>query len=87
MKNLLNPTVGEILNSKKETPIVNKVKHTTTTVSVIPNCDICSPDLNVSAVYDGRTTQGSWAFMCEKHFKQIGRGLGLGLGQRLELEK
>lgn len=35
------------------------------------------------AHYDGKTIHGPWAYMCEKHFKLYGLGLGLGRGQRL----
>lgn len=31
-------------------------------------CDFC----NELAKYDGKTTLGPWAFMCEDHFKQYG---------------
>lgn len=40
-------------------------------------------DPNVEAVYDGKTKEGPWAFMCEKCFKEHGVGLGTGRGQKL----
>ena len=43
-------------------------------------CDFCKQP----AVYDGKTTQGPWAYMCEGCFKKHGVGLGLGSGQKLE---
>lgn len=53
----------------------------------IPLCDFphATP---TPAVYDGKTRQGPWAYMCEDHFKSDGGTngqLGLGLGQKLEL--
>lgn len=59
-------------------------------VARIPDCDICKYDLDklgVPAVYDGKTNRGPWAYMCEKHFKSDGIGLGLGRGQKLVLEE
>jgi hypothetical protein len=35
------------------------------------------------AQYDGKTTAGPWANMCDEHFAIHGIGLGTGLGQRL----
>lgn len=35
---------------------------------VIRTCDFCK----LPAKYDGKTKLGPWAFMCEKHFKQLG---------------
>jgi hypothetical protein len=54
-------------------------------VSKIPRCDIrgCSND----AGYDGKTNLGPWAYMCEKHFKELGIGLGTGKGQKLVVIK
>ena len=37
------------------------------------------------AAYDGKTKRGPWAYMCEECFADQGIGLGLGLGQRLEV--
>lgn len=53
-----------------------------------PNCDLCgSAGATVQAKYDGKTTMGPWAYMCEKHFKKYGVGLGLGKGQELIVEE
>lgn len=62
----------------------------------IPNCDF--GDLgnaraefhdnaeSVPARYDGATyDMGSWAYMCENHWREIGVGLGTGKGQKLIL--
>ena len=50
-------------------------------VSSLPGCDFCSRE----AEYDGRTTAGYWANMCQKHFDQHGVGLGTGSGQKLAI--
>lgn len=48
-------------------------------------CDFCTLDgIMRPAKYDGRTTAGLWAFMCEAHFLLRGVGLGLGRGQQLK---
>lgn len=52
-------------------------------VSALPKCDVHHGEHD--AQYDARTVQGPWANMCEQAFKQVGRGLGTGLGQRLIL--
>lgn len=46
----------------------------------IPNCDFCVRP----AKYDAATVGGPWAYMCEKHFLNLGTGkLGMGHGQEL----
>jgi len=58
--------------------------HTEVIVQKLPNCDFCeNMGVKTKAAYDGKTTFGPWAWMCEEHFKQYGTGLGLGIGQRL----
>lgn len=42
----------------------------------------------VIATYDAKTTRfspgrGSWAYMCEEHFKAYAGDLGVGFGQKL----
>jgi hypothetical protein len=49
----------------------------------LPNCDFCGQVAN----YDGQTVVGAWANMCQPCFETLGKGLGLGLGQRLVLSK
>jgi len=46
-------------------------------------CDFCQT--KTKAEYDAQTKTGQWAFMCESCFKVhgSGRGLGMGLGQKL----
>lgn len=51
-----------------------------------PSCDLCKymdGKDGVPAQYDGKTTMGPWAAMCEKHFKSHGTGLGTGNGQKI----
>jgi hypothetical protein len=47
-------------------------------------CDICNQRL-ISYFIDG-ATRGPWALMCGTCHKIHGRGLGLGLGQKYDLE-
>ena len=58
--------------------------HTSTIIDEPKYCDFCNDgDAKVKAAYDAQTEMGSWAFMCEEHYKRYGVGLGLGVGQRL----
>ena len=58
----------------------------TARVKELPTCDFCKEDFQVTpATYDGKTSYGPWAMMCEYHFKMYGVGLGLGKGQKLEV--
>jgi hypothetical protein len=59
--------------------------HTEVAVAQLPDCDICrvGQGRTTTAHYDGKTTMGPWANMCEEHFAMFGVGLGLGQGQRL----
>lgn len=52
-------------------------------VEKLPKCDFCDK----LALYDGRTTMGPWAHMCEEHFRTHGVGLGVGKGQKLVARK
>ena len=61
--------------------------HTTVEVRALPTCDFHAgqnPPKMVPAHYDGATTLGPWANMCDDCFAQYGIGLGLGRGQRLK---
>ena len=53
----------------------------------LPECDLCKYEdgkAGVTAVYDGKTNRGPWAYMCEKHWMLAGPGkTGEGFGQRL----
>lgn len=56
-------------------------------VSSLPKCDYCTmAGKSEDAAYDGKTKQGPWANMCQKHFKIHGVGLGTGRGQALVVE-
>lgn len=53
-------------------------------VATAPPCDFCSErGVDRPAKVDGATTIGPWANMCDGHFALYGRGLGVGVGQRL----
>lgn len=62
---------------------------TEVTVPELPLCDFCKIDdsRDVPAQYDGKTTLGPWAYMCNAHFIEYGAGLGTGVGQRLILKE
>lgn len=59
--------------------------HTTVTVDEIPPCAFPHA-VYTPAAYDGKTTRGPWAYMCQQHHILHGVGLGLGKGQRLVLK-
>lgn len=46
-------------------------------------CDICAT--NEMAV-DGKTFMGCWAYMCDECHRKYGVGLGLGKGQKIDLQ-
>lgn len=54
-------------------------------VSKLPFCDIHGAPC--MAVYDAKTPHGPWAFMCQEVFDDMKCELGLGRGQRLEVEE
>lgn len=54
-------------------------------VTNLPPCDFCQD--GTLAEVDGKTKQGPWANMCDKHFRWFGTGLGTGKGQKLVLSK
>ena len=47
-------------------------------------CDFCGKQLDFW-YYDGKTSKGPWACMCELCFFDHGIGLGMGKGQKFEL--
>ena len=56
-------------------------------VAELPPCDFCKEQgVAKEAHYDGSTTIGPWAYMCNAHYSVYGMGLGTGVGQRLILE-
>lgn len=54
-------------------------------VPELPNCNFCeSSGVITPAEFDGRTTFGAWANMCDIHWTIFGCArLGTGFGQRL----
>ena len=58
--------------------------HTVVKVAVIPPCDL--GQTHGPAYADAQLRGGPWAYVCEPCFDQHGCELGLGRGQRLELE-
>ena len=52
-----------------------------TIIKTLPPCDICQ---KTKAIYDGKTVQGPWAYMCELCWQQYGCGrAGTGYAQLL----
>jgi hypothetical protein len=51
----------------------------TMVVHRLPTCEYCLD----RAEYSGQTSFRKEAYMCARHFRQHGRGLGHGLGYRL----
>jgi hypothetical protein len=71
-------------------PIAHDAAHpsdgTVARVDSLPSCDFCKMNMDhpTAAAYDGTTTSGQWAYMCDAHFAAHGPGrLGLGIAQRL----
>lgn len=61
---------------------------TLTMVEAIPACNVCKEKglPNIPALFDCKTIAGPWAFLCLPHYRAIGYGLGMGLGQILMLD-
>lgn len=56
------------------------------TVAVVASRPMCDFGCGAEARFDGRTTMGPWAFMCNSHWMSHGvRKLGTGFGQKLAL--
>ena len=53
-------------------------------VTKLPDCDMCK---DTQATYDARISTGGWGFLCYDCFQLYGVGLGLGKGQKLEVER
>jgi hypothetical protein len=53
-------------------------------VGSIPACDV--PGCAQEAIVDGKTVHGPWAYLCGRHFRALGVGIGPGKGQVLVLE-
>lgn len=56
----------------------------TVKVAKLPFCQVCKD--GTRAAYDAATTQGPWAYLCQRHFELLGIGLGTGRGQLLIVE-
>jgi hypothetical protein len=70
-------TKGVRINAKN-----NRVAY----VKELPQCDYCKEAGEVvNAEYDAKTKYGYWANVCKKHFNLHCIGLGLGVGQKLEI--
>lgn len=54
-------------------------------VSTLPPCDFDAT--HAKAAYDGKTTMGPWAYMCNACYSKYGVGIGTGLGQQLAVRK
>jgi len=64
------------------------MKKNTIEIDRMPLCDLCAQEgIRSLAKYDGKTIYGSWAYMCERHFKEQKANLGLGKGQELIMKK
>ncbi len=48
-------------------------------------CDICDGSI-INVFIDGKTSMGPWACMCPGCHRENGGRLGLGLGQKYELQ-
>lgn len=79
-----NPlTIGAVLNHKHGTK--DPMKKKAWMGSKPTHCDICRSKLK-KVFIDGRTAFGPWAIMCEMCHRDQGNGLGLGKGQKYDLE-
>ena len=52
-------------------------------VEKLPLCDLCGN----TAHFNARTVTGPWAYLCDLCFGEYGVGLGVGMGQMLEVGK
>jgi len=50
----------------------------------LPKCDI--PGCNEEAHYDDKTKMGPWGFLCERHEREFGMGIGTRLEKRVNLD-
>lgn len=54
-------------------------------LSPLSNCNVCSAPFN-GVMYDARVGRGAWGNICQKCFDDYGCSLGLGRGQKYELQ-
>jgi hypothetical protein len=57
-------------------------------VDALPWCDLCKYGIGCRkvetiALYDARTSNGQWGFLCQTHYESENCRLGTGFGQRL----
>ncbi|MHA2384155.1 MAG: hypothetical protein ACXACT_16400 [Candidatus Thorarchaeota archaeon] len=78
-------TVGAVLDHKRrmESP---KPKRKVYWLGNIDTCNICPTKITTTFI-DGKTTMGPWAILCPQCHKDVGYGLGTGLGQRYVLQE
>ena len=50
------------------------------------DCTLCKRPAG-KTMYDGKTKMGPWAYMCITCYTKYGVGLGLGKGQKYELQE
>lgn len=70
-------------------PMTNRPNGTIARVSKLPTCNVHGDHpaaYDCSIIYNGRRV---WAFICEDLFRDpaLGAGLGIGRGQKLEVEE
>ena len=81
-------TVGAVLESKRERykRKADRQQNKVFWISPAPkHCDLCHQKLKGNFI-DGRTVYGPWGILCIPCHGQYGVGLGLGKGQKYNLE-
>ncbi len=65
--------------------VLNQDENVIYYIGRLPSCNFCDGE----AHYDGATnrTESAWYLMCQRHFEQYGLGLGIGVGQKLEVTR
>lgn len=56
--------------------------------SIDAGCQVCGDafsETTAQVVYDARTYTGQWAFLCEECFQDLCSGLGVGRGQKYDI--
>lgn len=69
-------------------PLLDMLSVTYRTMKYDDSCYFCFvKGVSNKAIYDGKTKQGPWAYMCEDCFKEKGVGVGTGNGHKLDISK
>jgi hypothetical protein len=76
-------TIGDVLEHKNPAPKPLKKKYWCGNAPKV--CQICHEPIEHVFV-DGSTKMGPWAIMCEGCHLDVGRGLGIGKGQKYQRE-